>query len=68
MNPLETEKNIAEYKVWLASKSLHYLTCVKHNYERDQRKENPVYVNLPLRMELITKEIEKRKSERVHNG
>lgn len=62
MNPLQTEKDITDYKQWLASKSVYYLTCVKHNFERDQKREKPVYVNLPLRMELITKEIENRQN------
>jgi len=68
MKPLKTERDKEKYKMWLSSKSRHYLTCILGNFERDEKRAQPRYKNLPLRIELITKEIEyKRKQEEVSN-
>jgi hypothetical protein len=60
MNMLETPQDIEDYKKWLATKSSYYLRCLIGNFKRDQQKVHPVYPNLPLRIELATKEMEKK--------
>jgi hypothetical protein len=60
MNPLKTEEEVTKYKEWLSSKGTHYLNCILNNFERDKKKIKPVYINIDLRIELLTQELKTR--------
>lgn len=60
MNLLSNSKDVEEYKIWLSNKPYCYLKCLLGNLKRDGLKEKPKYLNLELRIELVTKELKSR--------
>jgi hypothetical protein len=62
MNLLETNENVEDYEKWLSTKSFHYLKCILGNLLRDKKREKPMYANLPLRIELVSKEMKKKQT------
>lgn len=60
MNKLETTQDIVDYKEWLKTRPLHFLYHFNNNFKRDMQRENPIYVNHALRIELVNAEIKKR--------
>lgn len=61
MNPLETEEDINEYKEWLSTKPYHFLKCLMVTFNMHFEFESNTYANLPLRIELLNKEIQKKR-------
>lgn len=59
-NKLQDEQSIKDYKEWLSNKPNHYLKCLLNIFRRHIIKEDSVYCNLVLRIELVRMEIAKR--------
>lgn len=59
-NLLPDSQNTKDYEKWMKGKPLHSLRCILSIYKVDLEMDRNRYTNLPTRIALITKEIERR--------